>query len=119
MSLAVVSVSGDSIRRTTQKRTKILHVKVAAGDVLNMSDRRKALRDLIEEAREEDLPLLVSNGSVANSQLTTSRGCEIHCRQAAIATANRSDTNAAWPRILLVGSHRICPLRIMFTVSIP
>jgi hypothetical protein len=35
-----------------------LHVKVSAGDLLDMSDRRKALHDLIEEAREEDLPLL-------------------------------------------------------------
>jgi len=41
-----------------QKRTKILHVKVSAGDVLDMSDRRKALHDLIEGARGEDLPLL-------------------------------------------------------------
>ena len=39
--------------------------------------------------------------------------------QAAIATANSSDMNAACLRMSLFGNQRICPLRIMFTVSIP
>lgn len=57
-SCSLDGVSGARIRRTTQKRTKILRINGSAGDVLDMSDRRKALHDLIEEAREEDLPLL-------------------------------------------------------------
>jgi hypothetical protein len=39
--------------------------------------------------------------------------------QAVIATWNRSDMNAACPRMSLFANQRICPLRIMFTVSIP
>ena len=38
---------------------------------------------------------------------------------AAIATPNRPAMNAACPRMSFFGNHRICPLRIMFTVSIP
>ena len=39
--------------------------------------------------------------------------------QAASATSKRPVMNAAWPRMSLFGNHRICPLRIIFTVSIP
>lgn len=39
--------------------------------------------------------------------------------QAAIATPNRPAMNAAWPRMSFFDNHRICPLRIMLTVSIP
>ncbi len=41
-----------------QDRTKILPIKVSEGNLLGMSDQRKALHRLIEEARDEDLSLL-------------------------------------------------------------
>ena len=57
-------------------------------------------------------------GSVAKSKSKAAR--TVSCdHQAAMATAKRPAMNAACPRMSSFGNHRICPLRIMFTVSIP
>jgi hypothetical protein len=59
-----------------------------------------------------------SEGSVAKSKPKAARTVSGD-HQAAMATAKRPAMNAACPRMSSFGNHRICPLRIMFIVSIP
>jgi NmrA-like family len=63
-------------------------------------------------------PVFFMEESVANLECKPRTG-KLADDQATIATPKRSVTNRACPTMSSFGNHRICPLRIMFIVSIP